>query len=43
MTTKVLTGTYASGYFLQAPITTVSIAGSGYIEGQNGIYRELSG
>ncbi|MDQ2860877.1 MAG: hypothetical protein M3T55_09155, partial [Pseudomonadota bacterium] len=34
MTTKVLTGTYSSGYALAAPITTLSIAASGYVEGR---------
>ena len=33
MTTKTLTGTYSSGYSLQSPITTLSIASSGYVEG----------
>ena len=33
MTIKVLTGTYASGYTLQSPVTTLSIAASGYVEG----------
>ena len=34
MTTKVLTGTYAAGYSLTSPITTLSIASGGYVEGQ---------
>jgi len=37
MTTKILTGTYTAGYALGYPITTLSIAASGYVEGQ-GIY-----
>ncbi len=32
MTTKILTGVYASTYSLTAPITTLSIAASGYLE-----------
>jgi len=37
MTTKVLTGSYASGYALTAPITTLSLTTSGYVGGK-GIY-----
>ncbi len=33
MTTKVLTGTYVSGYLLQSPITTLRITASGFVEG----------
>lgn len=33
MTTKVLTGAYASGYLLQRPIDTLRVARSGYVEG----------
>ena len=34
MTTKVLTGTYTAGYVLAYPITTLSIAAGGYVEGE---------
>ena len=33
MTSKVLTGTYVSGYSLHSPVTSLTVAGSGYIEG----------
>ncbi len=34
MTTITLTGTYGSGYALEAPVTTLSITASGYVGGQ---------
>ena len=37
MTTKVLTGSYAAGYEVIFPTTTLSIAASGYVGG-NGVY-----
>ena len=33
MTTKFLTGAYASGYQLESPTTLLSIAASGYVGG----------
>ena len=33
MTTRLLNGTYASGYTIHAPTTVVSITSSGYVEG----------
>ncbi len=33
MTSRVLTGTYVSGYSLHSPVTSLTVAGSGYIEG----------
>ena len=33
MTIKVLSGTYASGYGLHAPVSTLSITAGGYVEG----------
>lgn len=33
MSTKILTGTYSAGYTLQAPVSTLSISASGYVEG----------
>ncbi|MEO7027003.1 MAG: hypothetical protein ABI056_05560, partial [Caulobacteraceae bacterium] len=33
MSTKILTGTYSAGYALQAPVSTLSITASGYVEG----------
>jgi len=33
MTIKVLTGTYAAGYLLKSPVTSLTVASSGYIAG----------
>ena len=41
MTTKILTGTYATGYALQSPVTTLSITHTGYIAG-SGITTPLN-
>ena len=32
MTTKILTGTYVSGYTITTGVTTLSIAATGYVE-----------
>ena len=42
MTTKVLTGSYAAGYEVVFPTTTLSIAPSGYVGG-NGVYTPVGG
>ena len=42
MTTKILTGTYADGYSIQAPITTLSVGATGYVTGA-GIYSAPGG
>jgi len=39
MTTKILTGTYSSGYTLAAPITLLSIASTGVVEG-TGVFAD---
>jgi hypothetical protein len=37
MSTQILTGTYSAGFYLNSPITTLSITATGYVEGP-GIY-----
>ena len=43
MTVKTISGTYASGYTLHAPTTTLSITASGYIGGYGVIAKPTSG
>jgi hypothetical protein len=37
MTTKIINGTYAAGFYVTSPITTLSITATGYVEGA-GVY-----
>ena len=42
MTTHTITGTYASGYAMTPPVTDLTVAASGYVEG-NGVTSPASG
>jgi hypothetical protein len=43
MTSKTITGTYASGYTLHPPTTSVTVASSGYVGGYGVVAKPASG